>query len=196
MSPGPVTQPYEAGGAAGVGTFACVGCGCRLSLDAAEPLPECPRCGGDRFRRASIFREPTVDTDAVAPADRHESWIQTARAAAGEGVFLAFESGEGTAVRTVPLPRGWSRIGRSAAAHVRLDDPTVSRRHALVIRTDDDEVRVMDDRSLNGVFVNGERVEWAALADGDELAIGRYRLHLIDNLESRDEPHLTSASPA
>jgi pSer/pThr/pTyr-binding forkhead associated (FHA) protein len=58
---------------------------------------------------------------------------------------------------------------------VRFDDPTVSRRHALVVRQADG-VRVLDDRSLNGVFVNGERVEWRALRDGDEIVVGRYRL--------------------
>ena len=37
---------------------------------------------------------------------------------------------------------------------------------------------MLDDRSLNGVFVNGERVEWRVLADGDEILVGRYRLDL------------------
>jgi pSer/pThr/pTyr-binding forkhead associated (FHA) protein len=36
---------------------------------------------------------------------------------------------------------------------------------------------VLDDRSLNGVFVNGQRVEWSTLAHGDEILVGRYRLH-------------------
>jgi len=40
-------------------------------------------------------------------------------------------------------------------------------------------VRLLDDRSLNGVFVNGERVEWTTLQDGDEIEIGRYRLNFI-----------------
>jgi pSer/pThr/pTyr-binding forkhead associated (FHA) protein len=39
---------------------------------------------------------------------------------------------------------------------------------------------VLDDRSLNGVFVNGERVEWSTLADGDEIVIGRHHLHFVD----------------
>jgi pSer/pThr/pTyr-binding forkhead associated (FHA) protein len=39
---------------------------------------------------------------------------------------------------------------------------------------------VLDDRSLNGVYVNGERVQWSELSDGDEVGIGRYRLHVID----------------
>jgi pSer/pThr/pTyr-binding forkhead associated (FHA) protein len=73
----------------------------------------------------------------------------------------------------------WTRIGRSIAADMRLDDPTVSRRHALVCRQAG-RVRVLDDRSLNGLFLNGERVEWHDLDDGDELVIGRYKLHFID----------------
>ena len=41
-------------------------------------------------------------------------------------------------------------------------------------------MRVLDDRSLNGVFLDGERVEWGELLDGSELIIGRYRLFFID----------------
>ena len=61
-----------------------------------------------------------------------------------------------------------------------LDDPTVSRRHALVVLTDEGDLRALDDRSLNGLFVNGERVEWAPLSDGDELEIGCYRIYLVN----------------
>jgi len=39
---------------------------------------------------------------------------------------------------------------------------------------------VLDDRSLNGVFVNGERVEWSTLTDGDEVVVGRHHLHFVD----------------
>jgi pSer/pThr/pTyr-binding forkhead associated (FHA) protein len=80
---------------------------------------------------------------------------------------------------TVPIPDGWSRIGRSPTADIRLDDPTVSRRHALIVSRPSGRLSVLDDRSLNGVFVNGERVEWSELCDGDELGIGRYRLHVV-----------------
>ena len=55
----------------------------------------------------------------------------------------------------------------------------MSRRHALIVRQPDG-VRVLDDRSLNGVFVNGERVEWRTLEDGDEILVGRYRLSYLD----------------
>jgi pSer/pThr/pTyr-binding forkhead associated (FHA) protein len=79
----------------------------------------------------------------------------------------------------VALTREWTRIGRSLAADVRFDDPTVSRRHALIVRHPDG-VRVLDDRSLNGVFVNGARVEGKVLNDGDEIIVGRYRLSFLD----------------
>jgi pSer/pThr/pTyr-binding forkhead associated (FHA) protein len=61
---------------------------------------------------------------------------------------------------------------------VRFDDPTVSRRHALLHR-DEGSVRILDDRSLNGVFLNGERVDWHELEDGDEIVIGRFHLYFI-----------------
>ncbi len=78
----------------------------------------------------------------------------------------------------VALTQEWTRVGRSLAADIRFDDPTVSRRHALLVRQPDG-VRVLDDRSLNGVFVNGERIEWRMLEDGDEIVVGRYRLRFL-----------------
>ncbi|HEX6688675.1 MAG TPA: FHA domain-containing protein [Solirubrobacterales bacterium] len=75
---------------------------------------------------------------------------------------------------------GWTRIGRSVSADIRLDDPSVSRRHALIVSEPGESLRVLDDRSLNGVLVNGDVIEWGKLADGDELAIGRYRLFVLE----------------
>ena len=60
-----------------------------------------------------------------------------------------------------------------------MNDPSVSRRHALVVAEPTKPLRVLDDRSLNGVFVNGETVEWGPLRDGDELGIGRYSLYVV-----------------
>jgi pSer/pThr/pTyr-binding forkhead associated (FHA) protein len=79
-----------------------------------------------------------------------------------------------------PLSQEWTRIGRSLAADIRFDDATVSRRHALVV-SQAEGVRVLDDRSLNGVYVNGERVEWAPLTDGDEISIGRHSIFFVDS---------------
>jgi pSer/pThr/pTyr-binding forkhead associated (FHA) protein len=92
------------------------------------------------------------------------------------GEYLLYEEDGETTL--VALTREWTRVGRSLAADVRFDDPTVSRRHALLVRQPDG-VRVLDDRSLNGVFVNGERVEWRMLEDGDEIVVGRYRLRFL-----------------
>jgi pSer/pThr/pTyr-binding forkhead associated (FHA) protein len=92
------------------------------------------------------------------------------------GEYLAFS--EDGHEKVVALTREWTRIGRSLTGDLRLDDPTVSRRHALLGRQPDG-MRLLDDRSLNGVFVNGERVEWTILQDSDEIEIGRYRLNFI-----------------
>jgi pSer/pThr/pTyr-binding forkhead associated (FHA) protein len=94
--------------------------------------------------------------------------------AAGE--YLAFEDGSRT--RVVALQAGWTRIGRSLSANVRIDDPTVSRRHALVYCGEDGD-KLLDDRSLNGVFHNGKQVDLAPLEDGDVIAVGRFTLHYL-----------------
>jgi hypothetical protein len=147
-----------------------------LTLTSLDALRDCPDCGGKDFVRASLFdtRPPASEDHPSAGSGEQCEWIERARedlTTAGE--YLLYDDGEST--KAVALTREWTRIGRSLAADVRFDDPTVSRRHALVVRQADG-VRVLDDRSLNGVFVNGERVEWRALKDGDEIVVGRYLL--------------------
>jgi pSer/pThr/pTyr-binding forkhead associated (FHA) protein len=46
------------------------------------------------------------------------------------------------------------------------------------------DLRVLDDRSQNGVFVNGAAVEWGTLRDGDRLTVGRYELYALKHRES------------
>lgn len=114
---------------------------------------------------------------SVEPAS--PDWLDEARAGLPAGARqLACRDGE--EIRRFAIARGWTRIGRSVAADVRLDDPSVSRRHALVVSEPDESLRVLDDRSLNGVFVNGELIEWGELGDGDELTIGRYHLFVLE----------------
>jgi pSer/pThr/pTyr-binding forkhead associated (FHA) protein len=114
---------------------------------------------------------------AMAPVVDEDAHLADAREAIEQpGEYLCYE--DGGELRTVALTREWTRIGRSLAADVRFDDPTVSRRHALIVRQPDG-VRLLDDRSLNGVFVNGARVDGKALQDGDEIVVGRYRLHFV-----------------
>jgi len=74
---------------------------------------------------------------------------------------------------------GWTRIGRSSTADICLDDPSVSRRHALIVVEADVPIRIIDDRSLNGVFVNDVLTESAPLRHGDRIAIGVFALIYI-----------------
>ena len=162
-----------------MGSLSCVECGYALAtaaLDDADDVPRCPACGGSRFRHASLFEHPTVDATAVEPA-APPSWLDDLSGLEARVPRLAFQ--QGGERRTVELRGRWTKIGRSESSDLVLDDPSVSRRHALIVRTPLGELRALDDRSLNGLFVNGERVEWAPLADRDELEIGRFRLYVL-----------------
>ena len=114
----------------------------------------------------------------AAPSQEAPAWVAECRASLTvPGKYLVYE--DGAEHQTVPVQREWTRIGRSLAADVRFDDATVSRRHALIVHQADG-TRVLDDRSLNGVYVNGRRVEWSPLKDGDQIAVGRHTLWFLD----------------
>jgi hypothetical protein len=158
--------------------FRCGNCGEVTMLTVGEPATVCASCGSPALEPLEM---PPGATGAV-PVERDEleprqlpAWLSEPSALLGEpGEYICFEDGDEVVV--VPLTREWTRIGRGLAADVRFDDPTVSRRHALIVRGADG-LRVLDDRSLNGVFVNGQRVEWSPLAHGDEIRVGRHRLY-------------------
>lgn len=172
-------KAWSSGTVAGTGTFRCTECDNAVSLAAADELPVCPSCGGTEFIRASLFTTTQTSIVDVPGQVEDHSWIDDVRESIDEpGQYLAYRSLEGE-VTAFALQREWTRVGRSLAADIRFDDPTVSRRHALIVRQPDG-LRVLDDRSLNGVFVNGERVEWSTLADGDVIVIGRHHLHFVD----------------
>jgi hypothetical protein len=180
---GATKEVHQTGAAPGLGTFTCAECGSQLSLHSVDRLPECPRCGGSRFRRASLFEHEaqgsgsTVEFEAPAPRTEHPDWLGEIRddLPAGARCLATITDGK---IEVFPLELGWTRIGRSATADLRLDDPSVSRRHALIVWEEGEPLRVLDDRSLNGIFINGSLTEWGTLMHGDELAIGRYRLYL------------------
>ncbi|WP_341958177.1 FHA domain-containing protein [Microbacterium sp. LWH13-1.2] len=69
-------------------------------------------------------------------------------------------------------------VGRHPEADIFFDDVTVSRRHAEVTRTGS-TFEIIDQRSLNGTYVNGERVDRSALVDGTELRVGKFRLNFF-----------------
>jgi len=93
--------------------------------------------------------------------------------------LLVDEGGEPRAVR---LSRQVTHLGRGFAATLQLEDPGVSRRHALVVQRAG-AVLILDDRSANGTWVNGVRVQQAELHDGDAIALGRAVLVY------REQPH-------
>jgi FHA domain/Zinc-ribbon containing domain len=184
VSSSPLDDCYGTGTIPGSGTYFCLGCGSQLSMRETDRLPVCPQCGGGRFGRDSIFESlqehafPTVEFSTDAEPEP-PAWLREARARLSRaGHYLAWLDDE-ESIAQFEIQRGWTRIGRSAAADLRLDDPSVSRRHALIVAEPGRGLRVLDDRSLNGVMLNGEEVEWARLGDGDELAIGRYRLFAL-----------------
>jgi hypothetical protein len=177
-------EAFNAGTLAGAGSFRCDSCGFPVAFHEGDEVPACPACGGVSFKRASLFT-PTTEL-AHNDVDGPPAWLDEIRAHLDTpSCHLAFADDDGP--RVVALTDGWTRIGRSLAADVRFDDPTVSRRHALVY-CDEDGARILDDRSLNGVFVNGDRAELAELADGDEVAIGRFRLYFMVPSATRERP--------
>src|SRR5215210_6516256 len=92
------------------------------------------------------------------------------------GRYLAIEDGDDVVV--IAVGEGSLRLGRGQASDVVLEDRSVSRRHAVITRRGGDVV-LWDDRSLNGVHVNGERVRQAALRDGDAIALGDVQMRFL-----------------
>ena len=93
------------------------------------------------------------------------------------GAHLAIQEDDGSVV--VPIAEGTTKVGRGFSVDIRLEDPTVSRRHAIFVR-EGDVTEILDDRSANGVHVNGERVQRARLKDGDVIVLGRLTMRYVD----------------
>lgn len=96
-----------------------------------------------------------------------------------EGVSLVVRSGGGMEGQSFSPEDDEASIGRSPGSDIFLDDITVSRNHALLIRKEDGYY-IQDQGSLNGTYVNRARVETQILFDGDQLQIGKYKLTFID----------------
>ncbi len=96
-----------------------------------------------------------------------------------KGAVLVIRAGGGRVGESFMLEGERESIGRSPDAGVFLDDVTVSRNHALIVRRRDG--LFLDDLgSLNGTYVNRIRVESHKLKDGDELQIGKFRLAYLE----------------
>jgi pSer/pThr/pTyr-binding forkhead associated (FHA) protein len=128
--------------------------------------------------RPQHIEAPTQETGSlprISERERRRASLTMPRLAPGR--YLAIEEGEDVVL--LPLASDLMHIGRSPAADIVLDDASVSRRHAVIVHRGGRAV-ILDNRSLNGVFVNGERVGEAALEDGDGIAIGHVSLRYIE----------------
>jgi len=121
---------------------------------------------------------PTQETGTLPRTpDRERRRASLTMPRLAPGRYLAIEDGD--EIVLLGLNKDLVHIGRSPAADIVLDDASVSRRHALVARRGEHTV-ILDDRSLNGVAVNGTRVGEAQLHDGDTVAVGRVQLRFVE----------------
>lgn len=115
-------------------------------------------------------------TTAVAPAVEPRPAADPA-VAPGPGTHLIIEDGDSSVI--APVKDGLTKIGRGFSVDIRLEEPTLSRCHAIVTKHRG-QTTILDDRSSNGVFVNGTRVGQADLKHGDVIQLGRVTLRYVE----------------
>ena len=99
-------------------------------------------------------------------------------AVVSEGAALVIRSGGGRVGESFALQGDRMTVGRRPDSDVFLDDVTVSRDHALIVRRNG--AYWLDDLgSLNGTYVNRRRIDSHRLEDGDELQVGKYKLTFL-----------------
>jgi hypothetical protein len=143
----------------------CPECGSRNS----EGASFCVRCG------ASLIAEQPESATTLSFVPGEDDGEITPFAACADDACLVIRSGGGRAGETYVLRGERVAIGRHPDAKIFLDDVTVSRNHAVVVREGDAWV-IVDEGSLNGTFVNRRRADRTVLSDGDEIQIGKYKL--------------------
>jgi hypothetical protein len=148
----------------------------------------CPECGfvvsegANYCQRCGAFvgtREPARDdvTTATYVIDEQTGELRPVDASevAAESGALIIRSGGGRVGQSFPMHGERMTVGRSPDAEIFLDDVTVSRDHAVLVRRGG-EWFLDDSGSLNGTYVNRRRIDSHRLEDGDELQIGKYKL--------------------
>jgi len=138
----------------------------------------CQKCGAYLGGPKDGDDEPTTmtykvdDTGEMQPIDIDEVLEES-------GAALVIRAGGGRAGESFTVSDDRISIGRSPDAGVFLDDVTVSRNHALLVRRKDG-FYIDDLGSLNGTYVNRRRIESHKLADGDEIQVGKYKLSYLE----------------
>jgi pSer/pThr/pTyr-binding forkhead associated (FHA) protein len=147
----------------------CSQCGTRLLTP--EAAPAAPGSGGDESTETI-----SIGMEKVETSDRQLNAVDAAAVDAlpvGHAL-LVVQRGPGSGSRFL-LDADVVTAGRHPDSEIFLDDVTVSRRHADFHRTGD-TFTVSDVGSLNGTYVNRDRIDRVQLTDGDEVQIGKYRL--------------------
>jgi pSer/pThr/pTyr-binding forkhead associated (FHA) protein len=145
----------------------------------------CPECGFQNPEAANycskcgallIHDEPGAHTTmSFTPDEVTEDDSLSLADLRIEGPALVVRSGGGRSGETFALEQDRTSVGRAPECEVFLDDVTVSREHAVLVRRSG--AWFLDDSgSLNGTYVNRRRIESHKLEEGDELQIGKYKL--------------------
>jgi hypothetical protein len=135
----------------------------------------CQRCGAFL---ASSEPPPGVSTATYKIRETGEIEAVELEDVVARGAALVIRAGGGRAGESFPVAGDRLSVGRRPDSDVFLDDVTVSRDHALIVRRGSDWF--LDDcGSLNGTYVNRRRIDSHRLADGDELQIGKYKLAFL-----------------
>jgi hypothetical protein len=134
----------------------------------------CQRCGAYVAQREAARDDVTTATYVIDEQTGELRPVDVGDVAAATGA-LVIRSGGGRVGQSFPLEGERLSIGRSPEAEIFLDDVTVSRDHAVLVRRSG--AWYLDDSgSLNGTYVNRRRIDSHKLEDGDELQVGKYKL--------------------
>ncbi|MBZ6371635.1 MAG: FHA domain-containing protein [Microbacterium hominis] len=146
------------------------------------------RRGVDNGRSADTTQTFGHDSDlSFVPfrSDLTDVELEAIGALPARSALLLVRSGPTAGARYL-LDADVTTVGRHPEADIFFDDVTVSRRHAEITRTGD-VFELVDQRSLNGSYVNGERVDRSILVDGAEVRIGKFRLNFFASPVDRDQ---------
>jgi len=152
----------------------CPECG----FENAEGANYCQKCGAYLAATGPIKAGDTTEAYTVDDTTGELKPVDLDRATA-QGASLVIRSGGGRGGETFVLAADRNTIGRNPDAEVFLDDVTVSRNHAMLVRRPDG-IYIDDLGSLNGTYVNKRRIESHRLVDGDELQVGKYKLTYLE----------------
>jgi hypothetical protein len=138
----------------------------------ADGANYCQRCGAFL---AQSEASPGATTATYRVGETGELEAVDLDEVVARGAALVIRAGGGRAGESFPLEGERLTVGRRPDSDIFLDDVTVSRDHAVIVRRGSDYY--LDDcGSLNGTYVNRARIESHRLKDGDELQIGKYKL--------------------